>query len=185
MSLLPSDESILRAIYSEGNGPFWADKEAVSTWLNSSVPPCLWKGVGCLVENGTGVGRVGKLDFTGFGVTALSGKVGGLGRLYHLDLDGNRLTRVPESIGSLGELRILYFHNNQLQSISETIGQLTNLQELYILLFNHRICTFRFTLSFSQDPLQQPAPVHPRDHRPAHEPPRAVHFAIQSSHLHL
>ncbi len=228
--LLDSDELILRAIYSEGNGPFWSDSGARLTWLNESIAPCQWKGVTCLVENGTGVGRVGKLEFIGFGVTALSDKVGGLDRLFYLDMDGNRLTTVPESIGRLGELRNLYLLNNQLQSIPETIGQLMNLQRLYILLFNHRICTFWLTLSFhrwlnnnqlqsipgtigqlanlqwlyislsnhrictfgspcfsffSQAPLQQPAPVHPRDHRSAHEPPTAVHFAIQSSHLHL
>jgi hypothetical protein len=89
------------------------------------------------------------LGLIGFGVTALSDKVGGLDRLYDLDLRENRLTMVPESIGRLGELRNLYLSSNQLHSIPETVGQLANLQRLYILLFNHRICTFWLTLSFS------------------------------------
>ncbi len=91
----------------------------------------------CLVENGTGVGRVGKLNFERFGVTALSDAVGGLDRLFYLGLDGNRLTRVPESIGRLVELCILSLYNNQLPSIPETIGQLTNLQQLYNSIIAH------------------------------------------------
>jgi hypothetical protein len=84
-----------------------------------------------LVEDGTGAGRVGKLDFTGFGVTALADAVGRLDRLYYLDLGLNKLTWVPDTIGWLGDLKVLRLHKNHLQSVPETVGQLRRLRDLY------------------------------------------------------